>query len=263
MGNFLNFPNAREYHFLVDDESSLKYGIRVSTASSQTVPSPKFYDYEDILGRNGQLSSFMETYENKQIIFDCNFANNKGKTPQEWHNQYRKIKNWIMNANDKQKVHTLKQSDDLEWYMNILKVEISECKRTNYEVGSFSITYTVEPFSISVSGNKWYEVDEVKYNPYYLCSPVWRIKNLSSETKNFTIQVNDNKKFTVRSLHQGRNYYVDTDLQLTYFMMDGRDTKYPAGRSGLEEWLMLDSGVNKITCSDGFEVACMPRWRSL
>lgn len=251
-----------EFHFLVDGVSSFSYGIRVSTASDETIPSPKYYDFDDVLGRDGSTTSFMGTYANKQITFDCSFVNDNRKIPQAWYDQYRKIKSWIMGTNDQNETHKLQISDDKEWYMNIVDANISDCTRTNHEVGSFTVSFTVEPYSWAVAGDKWYSLDDVRYNPYAKCYPLWKIVNVGTTKKDCDIKINDEYTFTINNCYTNRNYYIDTDLQVTY-MSDSSDNIIRAGRSGLEEWTILESGMNTIKTTSGFEITCKPRWRAL
>lgn len=264
MGQWLiKNKKPKEYHFLIDDTSCFKYNIRVSTASSETTASPKYYDYGDVLGRDGTTTAFMGTFENKTMTFDCSFVDDRTEAPSFWYNQYRKIKSWIMSANDKSQTHQLRVSDDNEWYMNIVKAEISECTRTAHVVGSFTITFTIEPFGWSIAGNKWRKLDDVYYNPYYKCNPIWRIKNTGQKPATFGIKVNDNKIVTVNNCLTDRYYYIDSDLQITYSQPFEQEGLYRAGRTGLEEYTRLESGKNIIEVSDGFEIICKPRWRSL
>lgn len=251
-----------EYHFLIDGTSSFSYGIRVATTASETVASAKYYDFEDVLGRDGSTTSFMGTYDDRQISFECSFVCDKKKIPQFWYNQWRNIKRWIMETNGQSETHKLQISDDKEWYMNIVNASISECQRTAHEVGSFTITFTVEPFMWAVSGDKWQSIDDVKYNPYFKCYPLWKINNTSTSTKEFTIKLNDEHTFTINNCYTNRTYYIDTELQVTY-MTDGAGNIIRAGRSGLEEWASLESGMNTIQVASGFDVTCKPRWRSL
>lgn len=250
-----------EYHFLIDDVSSFKYGIRVSTSAYETTPTPKFYDYDDVIGRDGSMTMFMGTYDNKEISFECSFVEDRTNTPQFWFNQYREIKNWIMSTNDNEVVHKLQVSNDTEWYMNIVKAEISECERTNHEVGSFTVTFTVEPFLRSVAGDIWYSLEKARYNQFYKCMPIWKIVNKNPKAKEFKIRINNEDAFTISNCYVNREYYIDSDLQVTYFVENNKITR--TGRSGLEEWTKLQHGMNEINVSNGFEVLCKPRWRSL
>ncbi len=264
MGTWIKkIKKPSEYHFLIDDTSSFKFNIRVATASSEITASPKYYSFSDVLGRNGSTTTFMGTYENKQMTFECSFVDDRKSAPSFWYNQYRKIKNWIMSANDKNETHKLRVSDDNEWYMNIVKAEISECKRTAHEVGSFTITFTLEPFSWAIAGDKWKPIKECYFNPYYKCAPIYRIKNNNVNASDFSIKVNNKKAVTVINCQTDRYYYIDSDLQITYSKPFEQEGIYRAGRTGLEEYTQLESGRNDVEVTDGFEVLCKTRWRSL
>lgn len=262
MGWLVREKKPSEYHFLIDDISSFKYGIRVETTASIETPSPKYHDFDDVLGRNGQTSSFMGTFENKKIEFKCSFVNDSG-IKKAWYEQYRKIKNWIMSANDNTSVHRLQQSDDIEWFMKIEKAEISECERTKHVIGQFTITFTLDPFDWYVGGDVWRPLDDVRFNPYLECSPLWRVVNHTGNRSDFMISVNGDDVVTILDCDTEREYYIDTELLLTYSKYPNQEGLYRAGRSGLEEKLRLSNGKNVIKYTDGFSIECKPRWRSL
>lgn len=262
MGWIIKEKKPSEYHFMIDGVSSFKYGIRVATVAKIDTPKPKYHDFDDVLGRNGTTSSFMGTYDNKTMEFSCSFVNDN-KLKESWYNQYRKIKNWIMSANDNSMVHRLQQSDDAEWYMNIEKADISECERTGHIVGSFTITFTLDPFDWSIGGEKWRTIDDIRYNPYIECYPLWRIVNHTGVNNDFAISVNGNDPITVLNCESDREYYIDTELLLTYSKYPYQEGIYRAGRSGLEEKARLAPGRNVIDVTPGFVVTCKPRWRSL
>lgn len=243
--------------FLIDGESSKKY-VDLTVPNEMTSPEPKFYEYDEVLGRDGSFITSMQTYSNQTKSYTVYFFENE---KWQWGNRYRKLRDWIFSFNDNS-IHELSESSDLQWFNKISKITISNLDRSKRWYSKCEIEFTLKPYDYAVSGQKWYSWDKVLHNPFYTCAPLWQITNTSNNINNFTLKVNGTS-FVLNKVYPNETVYVDTDLVVTYQLKG--DTRIKRARSGEEESLCLGKGINTIsfTPASGFNVKIMPRWRSV
>lgn len=254
----------KEYHFLLDGDSSLNHGFHISTRSALQAPKPRYYEFDEVIARNGMLRKPMNTFDEVTIEFECNFA----CSGYEVNNRWRSIKQWLLGNTSKRKLTT---SDDFEWFRYVSKIELSELKRGDLETtGEFTVTMTLDPFDYAISGQKWTNIEDIKYNPYYQCEPVYKVtlvydKDKKITSSDFLIVVND-KSFKINYVYASSPVYIDTGLCVTYRYIDEGLGK--VGHSGQESDLVLKNAMNTISYSTSnknatFKVEVMPRWRSI
>ena len=256
-----NYDLHHEYHFLLDGESSLKYFIRVEERPEIPSPKPRYKEYTDVLAKDGTTRKQMGTYEDIEFKMKCNFAADEYYFNDVW----RKIKNWLLPNSAGRK---FKQSYDNDWYYVVSKIEVSELSRVLFNGGQFTITFTVEPYVYSVSGDKWYDLNDkdIHINNYATCQPLYQVINEGTENKNCIINLknsNGNNTFELLDVVAGQNRYIDTERKVTYYKPAQSTDRLRAGRNGEEEDLQLYTGINNFTVTDGFSVKIKPRWRSL
>lgn len=243
-----------EYHFLLDGESSLNHHIRVEERPDIPSPTRKWNEYGDVLSRSGTMRKAMDAFDEISFELSCNFACDEYQFNDTW----RKIKDWLLSDTSERE---FQESYDLNWFYKVSKIEVSEIERVLWNGGQFKITITVDPFSYAISGEKWYEIEDIARNHYYKCEPLWKITNISTKLATCTISVNG-KSFDVTNINVGETKYVDVEKKLTY-AADTSNYYIRSGRYGQEEYLMLQNGYNSINCSSGFKVLVKPRWRSI
>lgn len=254
----------KEYHFLLDGDSSLNHGFHVSTRSALQAPKPRYYEFDEVISRNGMFRKPMNTFDETVMEFECNFA----CSGYEVNNRWRSIKQWLLGDTSKRKLTT---SEDFEWFRYVSKIELSELDRGDLETtGEFKVAMTLEPFDYAISGQKWSKIEDIKYNPYYQCEPIYKVSLIYDKENGITssdikLTVND-YEFTVNKVYANYPVYIDTGLCITYRYIDGAPVK--VGHSGQESNLILKNAMNTIgysttTKNATFEVEVMPRWRSI
>lgn len=249
--------SKKEFHFLLDDESSLHHGFRIKSRCEIPAPSQKFYEYDDVLGRDGSIRTPTGTFSEMQIELECNFATDPDKINSKW----RDIKTWLLGNTSKMK---LIFSDDLDWFKKVSKIELSSLTRVGRLAGEFTITFTVDPFDYAIAGTKEYDINEVIYNPYWKCEPVYKVtrKDMSSKSY-FEIKVNGNDSVVLKNMIPSRSVYIDVPRRLVYTKNDKTGALSRYGRSGMEGDLMIKSKMNTIQYTDGYEIRVTPNWRSI
>lgn len=243
-----------EYHFLLDGDSSLNHHIRVEERPNIPSAKRKWNEYSDVLSRSGTMRKPMDAFEEITFKMPCNFIDD----PYHLNDTFRHIRNWLLSTTAERK---FQESYDLNWYRKLQKVELSDLERTLYQIGQFDIEFTIDPYDYAISGDKWYSVEDVKFNHWYKCEPLWKITNNKSSKASCSITVND-KTFEVTDIDSGDSKFVDVERKLTY-ATDTSSYFLRGGRYGQEEWLMLQNGFNSISFSDGFDIIVMPRWRNV
>lgn len=117
---------------------------------------------------------------------------------------------------------------------------------------SLNLTFTCDPAEYVGSGKYVHDINDVLWNPYSACCPVYQI--FGSGACTLTV----NGKSMTANVEQ--NLAIDTELMLAY-REDG--TLKNAEVTGNYRDLYLQEGENEITVTSGFEMKVIPNWRRL
>lgn len=197
----------------------------------------KSYDETSVAGRKGALVGRDIGKSNLKIT--CTFSI---ISPQFMPN-VRRLKKWLCGTGQ------LILSDSPEIYYRVLKVDYGTIERELRNYGRFTATFTCEPFEYLVSGQREYMAEELKFNPYDECCPVYKITGEGM----CTLEVNE-KQMTA---NVGQNLTIDTGKMIAY-REDGeiRNTDV----TGDYEDLFLPEGENRINITYGFDLRIIPNW---
>ena len=198
----------------------------------------KSYDETSVAGRKGALVG-RDNNGKSNLKIACTFSI---ISPQFMPN-VRRLKKWLRGTGQ------LILSDSPEVYYRVLKVDYGTIERELRYYGRFTVTFTCEPFEYLVSGQREYIAEELKFNPYDKCCPVYKITGEGM----CTLEVNG-KQMTANI---GQNLTIDTGKMIAY-REDGeiRNTDV----TGDYEDLFLPEGENRINITYGFDLRIIPNW---
>lgn len=243
------------FHIYIDNEPSYNY-IDLIVPKSMDTPQPRFHEYDEVLGRNGRYRKSMNTFDEVKNTYEIYFLEEKRY---EWGSQWRRIKNWLLSFNVDGKKHKFKESTDLEWFKYISKISIDSIDREVITVGKAEVTFIFDPFDYAVSGTKEYDINDVLFNPYWTCEPVFKVMRNGSHSI-FDIYINDNK-FTIKNMLYEQPVYIDVPRRLTYHYSGSLISAH--SRAGQEEDCMMVPKMNRVRYTDGYKVKVIPNWRSV
>lgn len=230
------------YNIEFNDISSEDVGIKITKRPS--IPSPKMRKkFFKIPGRSGSLVYSEETYDDILIKVAMNFIS----TTNDWGNQYRKVKNWLLASGKR-----LKFSDDPLVFYKVKNVIINDLERSARVGCEFKAEFTCDPFTYFESGLSEYPMSEVTINNYSESRPVYKIKGEGM----CTLTVNGK----MMTANVGQNLTIDTELMIAY-RSDGilQNTAVKGNYSDL----YLKEGKNSISITSGFQLRVIPNWRCL
>ena len=221
------------------------YELNFKIMKRPSVPSPqRQYTEIDIKGRDGKLYK-EENLEDVDISIECNFIS---KTPDEWNEDYRKIKRWINNIKD----NKLSFNDDKGYYYKVCKVNIDSLERVYKRLGKFNIKITVEPYQY-IEPNQELNLSTSMYNNWDVCQPVYRIigsgncvLNVNGTTVNCTV----NEQLTIDTRF---DKIIEADGNLAI------------GKTDIKRMqdLYLQEEENNFSWSNGFVIYITPNWRTI
>lgn len=197
----------------------------------------------EIPGRDGVLTEVIG-YEPTEFELIFNFIGNK----EEFHRKWDTIKEWLSARNCK-----LTFSDDSEWYYRVNYFELDAIERPTSRIGVFTAkVHTVDGLKYATNGLEEYGIEDVKFNQYLECKPIYKITGEGT----CTLTVNGK---TMKA-NVGQNLTIDTEKMLAY-REDG--TLMNTSVAGDYEDLYLQSGDNSISISPNFTLKIIPNWRFL
>ena len=130
-------------------------------------------------------------------------------------------------------------------------MDLSENERTSGRIGNFTATFvTRDGLHYLDSGLREYVEKEIRWNPYEISHPVYKIYGEGM----CTIEVNGKQM----KANVGQNLTIDTERMLAY--REGgviRNTDV----TGEYENLYLPEGEVEINVSYGFDIRITPNWR--
>jgi predicted phage tail component-like protein len=231
------------FSVIFNNSNSKEFDLIVAKRPSIPSPIMKYNEYE-VRGKNGKLYEELG-YDDIVIQVEFTFVElNQNK----WNDQFRKCKKWIRDIKDSK----LKFSDDLAYFFNVKKVNITTTSREVVFVGKFTVEFTCEPFMYKSNGQNEIPINASMYNDYELTQPIYRITGeglLTMVVNGVTIKVN-----------VGQNLTIDTKKGLCY-RSDG--TINNIALTGNYKDLYLKEGNNTFSWSNGFTIKIVPNWRCL
>lgn len=231
------------YDIIIDNVFATQFDLHIINRVNIPV-SQKEIETISIAGRNGTLTKELG-FLDRIITVNFNF-----KTRNRDDNMSKKIRNitsLLLNAKK------ISFTDDKEVYYKVKAVSISDIERNLRVLGSFSVTFTVDPFAyyspnskiLLTNHSKIYNIGTYESEPY--------IKVFGSG--NVTLNIN-NKEITLKDV----NEYMEIDSELKETFKDSvskNDKKvgeYPAFFVG-ENTISWTGNITKIEIE--------PRWRFL
>ena len=165
------------YFVVYNNMSNLDLEIEV--VKRPLIPMPvRRYKTITIKGHDGNYYSDEETYEDMTFPIQFNFLE---EDLDNIRRKVRRIRAWIENASD----NKLILSDNNGYYYKVCKAEIGEINYENiYEIQSFLINFTVEPYQYILNNEEFILTKEI-YNNWDICKPLYGIKGNGACT--FTI----------------------------------------------------------------------------
>ncbi len=218
--------------------------MRVQIARRPDIPAPvRRTEFITISGRDGTLVMSDGAYDDIDIPIEMNFL----ISDESWGNRFRKTKQWLLSGGKK-----LILSDDASVFYRVKDVRIEDMERTVRRSGQFTCHFICEPHTYIVGGQREYKIEDVRFNPYLLCKPIYKFTGEGM----CTLTVNGKSM----KANVGQNLTVDTEMMLAY-RSDG--TLNNTEVMGDYEDLYLQSGENSIYVTGGFNLKIIPNWRCL
>ena len=231
------------YDIIIDNVFAIQHDLHIVNRVNIPV-SQKQIETISIAGRNGTLTKELGFFD-RNITVNFNF-----KTRNRDDNMSKKIRNitsLLLNAKK------ISFTDDKEVYYKVKAVSVSDIERTLRMLGSFSVTFTVDPFAyynlyskiLLTNHSKIYNIGTYESEP---CIKVFG-------TGNVTLNIN-NKELILKDI----NGYIEIDTELKETFKDNvskNDKKvgeYPSFVVG-ENMISWSGNVTKIEIE--------PRWRFL
>lgn len=231
-----------KYFIIYNDKTNLDVNLLINTRPSK--PSPVMR-YEEIEVPGGETLYIEKGYGDIEIPIAFNFAS---KNANEWNNEFRKIKKWLLSKTDNKLIF----SDDLEYFYRVKKVSIETPERVLKRIGRFTVVFTCEAYSYEVEGAKEIQISSSIYNDGIVAKPIYKVTGeglLNIKVNGVDIKAN-----------VGQNLTIDTNLALCY-REDG--TINNIALTGAYEDLYLQEGENAFEWTEGFDISVIPNWRCL
>lgn len=247
------------FHLIIDSQPSTRYAALV-VPSETGAPQPKYYEYDDVLGRDGSVRKFEEAYSEYTNKYDFYFLE---EDKYKWGDQYAKLKQWIYSFNTNLQKVTFQESTNMEWFSYVSKVEIDSTDRQVMQLGICSVNFTFEPFEYAISGMYQYDLEDVEYNSWYRCEPEY-ILTSGTKASSCYISIRNDESTTSFSLTLPANAETHVNVHdgmVRYYQ--GGDLKGLVAYNGNVKDLTLANGVNNISISGASDISVVPNWRRL
>lgn len=227
-----------KYFIIYNNQTNLDINLFVAKRPSK--PSAEM-EYDEVKVPGGKTLYREKGYKDIDITVSFNFISKNN----EWDNDFRRIKEWLLSKKDKK----LKFSDDLEVYYKVNKVTINTPDRILKRIGKFEVTFTCEPY-IYIEEEET-ELRNIVHNKYLVAKPVFRIVG------NGILTLTINNKIIKADV--GQELIIDTEKGLCYRngIIDN------VALTGKYEDMYLLNGENTFTWSNGFEIYITPNLRCI
>lgn len=196
------------------------------------------YEAVAVPGMDGRLISTDDYYDN--ITVSCTISVIHKKL------LYRmdELKRWLRGTG------RLRLSDMQDRYLEVLAVDTEGLERKLRQYGTFTVEFICYPYQFMNTGDVEIDCNELRFNPFDRCKPVYRIIG------NGTCTINVNGKTLTTTI--GEELTIDSRRMIAYKQ---RDTEWlNTSVTGDYEDLWLASGKQEISVSDGFELKIKPYW---
>ena len=197
----------------------------------------KSYQVTQVSGRLGELVGTDDYKSNLKI--QCVF----GIISSQFMSHVTVIKRWLTGTGQ------LKISDHQDIFYKVWKIDFGDIEREIRKFGQFTVTFTCTPYQFLVDGQTEIPANELTYNPYDLCHPIYKITGSGS----FTLSVNGN---TMTGTVNGV-LTVDTERMIAYNAEMANQSNLI---SGDYEDLYIPHGDVSISISSGDTLSIIPQW---
>ena len=142
--------------------------IKIYARERPAIPAAKKRREEiTIPGRDGVLYKSDGSYEPTEIEIPFNYIGRE----EDWSKRWREAQRWLGKENAR-----LRLSDDDGYFFWISYVDLSENERTSGRIGNFTATFvTRDGLHYLESGLREYVEKEIRWNPYEISHPVYKI----------------------------------------------------------------------------------------
>ena len=228
--------------FEYNNRKASEFRVYMKTFPNIPVPKKRYRELE-VSGKDGKYLE-EDGYEDIVIQVKLNFIIKDTR----WHDETRKIKNWLLNNENKE----LLFEDDAAFFYKVKKVTVGEIEHTSRRIGNLTVNFECEPHTYLRDGKMKISSKGAEQNPYLLCKPVYYLRGEG------LCRITVNGKSMKANVTE--NLIIDTERMLTY-----REDKTLQNTSvtGEYEDLYLKPGRNRISVSPGFVLQIKPNWRCL
>lgn len=220
---------------------------RLMVVRRPNIPAPKErITVSEIPGREYDLSERSGTYEDVRIPIEFNYVTRRDY---HWDDIYRDAIFWF-----RQKGY-LSFSDDGFTFRRVRYVEVGDAERELKRLGKFTATFVCFPGIYFDSGDRFINVTGTEitlHNSTSYSRPVYEITG----TGECTLTVNGK---TMKATVDG-SLIIDTELLIAY---KSKESMTNTAVTGDYDDLILDTGNNTISVSEGFTLRIKPNWRVL
>lgn len=196
----------------------------------------KNYQVTQVSGRLGELVGTDDYKSNLKI--QCIF----GIISSQFMSHVTVIKRWLTGTG------ILKISDHQDLFYKVWKIDFGDIEREIRKFGQFTVTFTCTPYQFLDDGQQVMTPDDLTYNPYDLCRPIYTITGTGA----FTLTVNGNEMTgTVNG-----SITIDTERMVSY-NADGVSQNNVV--TGNYEELYIPHGDVSVSVSGG-TLSIIPQW---
>ena len=197
----------------------------------------KSYQVTQVSGRLGELVGTDDYKSNLKI--QCIF----GIISSQFMSHVTVIKRWLTGTG------ILKISDHQDLFYKVWKIDFGDIEREIRKFGQFTAIFTCTPYQFLVDGQRSMSAEEITYNPYDLCRPIYHITGSGS----FALTVNG--KEMTGTINGALT--IDTERMVSY---NSEMVNQSNLVSGDYEDLYLPSGDVNVSISPGFTLNIIPQW---
>lgn len=234
------------YYIIFNKISNEELDIEVTKRPFIPIPHRRFKEI-DIKGHDGKYYVDEETYDDIVIPVEFNFIENDLDNIRS---RVRNIKSWIENIKDDKLV----LSDDPVGFYKVCKAELSNITYENlYEIQNFTVNFTCKPHQYLASGQKEIKLQNVLFNNWDKCKPIYRIVGSGACVFN----INN----TIVNCNINGEIIIDTEFDKIL----NSDRTLAIGKTDIKKMqdLHLQKKINTFTWSNGFTIYITPKWRTI
>ena len=197
----------------------------------------KNYQATAVSGRLGELIGTDDYKSN--LLIQCTF----GIISPHFMEHVTVIKRWLTGTG------RLKISDHQDIFYKVWKIDFGDIDREIRKFGQFTVTFTCTPYQFLCDGQQVMPPDDLTYNPYDLCRPIYTIIGSGS----FTLTVNGNiMTGTVNGL-----LTIDSERMIAYNSEMVNQSNLITGNY---EDIFIPHGEVSISISSGDTLSIIPQW---